>query len=66
MKIILIIFMLLATSCYTHKFQVVNPRGSFHDGEYHYGHFYPYPPNKGKITPSTPLPRQKREKSHKK
>jgi len=66
MKIVLIIFMLLATSCYTHKVQVVNPRGSFHDGEYHYGHFYPYPPNKGKITPNTPLPRQKRERYYKK
>jgi hypothetical protein len=66
MKVILIIFMLLATSCYTYKVQVTNPRGSFHDGEYHYGHFYPYPPNARKITPNTPLPRQKRERYHKK
>ena len=67
MKILSIIFaMLLMSSCYTYKIQVVNPRGSFHDGEYHNGHFYPYPPNKGKIVPSTPLPRRVIKSSPKK
>lgn len=62
MKILLIILaMLIIPSCY-YRVQVVNPRGSFHDGEYHNGHFYPYPPNQRVITPNTPLPRQKKER----
>jgi len=58
----IILVMLLISSCSKYRVQVVNPRGSFHDGEYHNGHFYPYPPNTNTIIPSTPLPRQKKER----
>jgi hypothetical protein len=54
----IILIMLLMSSCSKYRVQVVNPRGSFHDGEYHNGHFYPYPPNTNTIIPSTPLPRR--------
>jgi hypothetical protein len=63
MRIVSIILtILLILSCSKYTVQVANPRGSFHDGEYHNGHFYPYPPNMNKIVPNTPLPRQKKER----
>jgi hypothetical protein len=58
----IILIILLIPSCSKYKVQAINPRGSFHDGEYHYGHFYPYPPNQKVITPYTSLPRQKKER----
>lgn len=61
---LLLIFVILTTSsCYTYnKVQVDQNPKPFYYREYHYGHYYPKPPGSGKVIPSTPLPRQKKER----